>query len=161
MLRCNADLKKLDAKDLQARFNEAVKAGVVRREDCRWGVMHYLQEGGNVGNYVVGASTVRRRCAHRHESPRGRASCCACTAGWRTVPGLEKVALESMAPEVGIRETYRVPGELLVTVDDYISGRRWPDSVCYAFYPVDMHSQKTGVQPAHLKEGQADGAAAR
>lgn len=151
-LRCNVDLKKLDAKDLQARFNEAVKAGVVRREDCRWAVMHYLQEGGNVGNYVVGADSSDAD-ARTDTNLRGRASMLRMYRWLRTVPGLEKVTIESMAPEVGIRETYRVPGEVLVTVDDYVAGRRWDDSVCYAFYPVDMHSQKSGVQPAHLKEG--------
>jgi hypothetical protein len=25
--------------------------------------------------------------------------------------------------------------------------------VCYAFYPVDLHDKKSGVKPAHLKEG--------
>lgn len=71
----------------------------------------------------------------------------------KTVPGLEKIELESMSPEVGIRETFRVTGEVLITYEDYVSGRRWDDSVCNAFYPVDMHSQKSGVKPAHLKEG--------
>lgn len=71
----------------------------------------------------------------------------------KTVPGLEKVKLVGMAPEVGVRETYRVMGEYLITQEDYTSGRRWDDSVCYAFYPVDLHDKNTGVQPAHLREG--------
>ena len=69
------------------------------------------------------------------------------------MPGLENVKLESMSPEVGVRETYRVRGELLITQEDYVSGRRWGDLGRQdAFYPVDMHSPE-GVQPAHLKEG--------
>ena len=151
-LRPNTDLKKLDAKALQARFEEAVKAGVVQRNDCRWGLMAFLQAGGNVGNYVEGADSSDAD-ARTDTNLRGRASMLRMYRFLRTVPGLEKVALESMSQEVGIRETYRVLGEVLITYEDYVSGRRWDDSVCYAFYPVDMHSQKSGVQPAHLKEG--------
>ncbi len=151
-VRPNADLKKLDAKALQARFEAAVKAGVVQRSDCRFGVMPFLQAGGNVGNYVVGADSSNAD-ARTDTNLRGRAGMLRMYRWLKTVPGLENVTLESMSPEVGIRETYRVLGEVLITCDDYVSGRRWADSVCFAFYPVDMHNQKTGVQPAHLKEG--------
>ena len=71
----------------------------------------------------------------------------------KTVPGLEKIRMETMAPEVGIRETYRVLGEHLITQEDYTSGCRWEDSLCYAFYPIDLHDKGTGVKPAHLEEG--------
>jgi glycine/D-amino acid oxidase-like deaminating enzyme len=151
-LRPNADLKKLDAKDLQARFGEAVKAGVVQRSDCRWGVMQFLAGGGNVGNYVEGADTSTAD-ARTDTNLRGRASMLRMFRWLKTVPGLEKAELESMSPEVGIRETYRVLGEYLITYEDYVSGRRWDDAVCYAFYPVDLHDKKSGVKPAHLKEG--------
>jgi hypothetical protein len=151
-LNPHADLKKMDAKDLQKRFGEAVKAGVVQRGDCRWGVMQYLLGGGNVGNYVSGADSSDAD-ARTDANLRGRAGMLRMVRWLKTVPGLEKVELVSMSPEVGIRETYRVLGEVLVTSEDYVSGRRWDDSVCYGFYPVDLHSQKTGVQPKHLKEG--------
>jgi len=151
-LRSNADLKKLDAKVLQARFNEAVKTGVVQRSDCRWSVMQFLLSGGNVGNYVEGADNSTAD-ARTDANLRGRASMLRMYRWLKTVPGLEKIELIGMSPEVGVRETYRVMGEVLITYDDYVGGRRWDDSVCYAFYPVDLHNQKTGVQPAHLKEG--------
>jgi 2-polyprenyl-6-methoxyphenol hydroxylase-like FAD-dependent oxidoreductase len=151
-LRPNADLKKLDAHALQKRFEDAVKAGVVQRGDCRWGVMAFLAGGGNVGNYVAGADSSDAD-ARTDANLRGRASMLRMVRWLKTVPGLEKAELSSMSPEVGIRETYRVLGEVLITCDDYVSGRRREDAVCYAFYPVDLHSQKTGVQPAHLKAG--------
>jgi hypothetical protein len=145
-------LTKLDAKALQARYDEAVKAGILQSKDCRWGVMHYLLEGGNAGNYVDGAdnSTADARTA---TNLRGRQSMLRMFRFLKEQPGLEKIKIESMSPEVGVRETYRVNGEYLITQQDYVSGKRWDDSVCNAFYPVDMHSKKTGVQPAHLAEG--------
>ena len=151
-LRPNTDLAKLDVKALQALFEEAVKAGVVQRSDCRYGVLHFLQIGGDVGNYVEGADNSTAD-ARTETNLRGRASMLRMVRWLKTVPGLEKITLENMSPEVGIRETYRVLGEHLITKDDYVSGRVWEDSVCYAFYPVDLHDKKSGVKPAHLQEG--------
>jgi len=151
-LKPHADLTKLDARALQARFDAAVKQGLVQKSDCRWGVPQFLQEGGNVGNYVVGADSSDAD-TRTETNLRGRASMLRMYRWLRTVPGLEKVELAAMSPEVGIRETYRVLGEVLITREDYVSGRHWDDSVCYAFYPVDLHRKETGVQPAHLKEG--------
>jgi hypothetical protein len=52
-----------------------------------------------------------------------------------------------------VRETRRVKGRIVISQDEYTSGRIWEDSLCYAFYPVDMHIAGYGVQPSHLKEG--------
>ena len=38
-------------------------------------------------------------------------------------------------------------------LEDYTSGRTYADSVCYAFYPIDLHDKVSGIRPAHLKEG--------
>ncbi len=151
-IRPNTDLTKVDGKDLQERFNEAVKSGQVKRNDCRWSVLHYLQAGGNTANYVDGADNSTAD-ARTETNLRGRAAMLRMFRFLKSVPGLENVKLESMSPEVGVRETYRVNGEYLITCEDYVSGRHWDDSVCYAFYPVDLHDPKTGVQPAQLKEG--------
>ncbi len=148
----NTDLARLDAKALQARFEEAVKAGTLQRSDCRYGLMHFLEVGGDLGNYVAGADNSTAD-ARTETNLRGRASMLRMYRFLKTVPGLEKIRLEGMAPEVGVRETYRVQGEYLITEADYTSGRRWDDSVCYAFYPVDLHHEQGGVRPAHLQEG--------
>lgn len=64
----------------------------------------------------------------------------------------QKKRLMHMQPEAGFRESYRIVGETMITVDDYTSGRRFDDSVCNSFYPVDLHT-KTGVRPKPLKPG--------
>jgi glycine/D-amino acid oxidase-like deaminating enzyme len=151
-IRPNADLSKFDAKELQERFNAAVKEGRLQRNDCRWSLLHYLQSGGNTANYVEGADNSTAD-ARTETNLRGRAAALRMVRFLREIPGLEKVKLESMSPEVGIRETYRVRGEYLITREDYTSGKRWEDSVCYAFYPIDLHDKRSGVQPAHLEEG--------
>jgi glycine/D-amino acid oxidase-like deaminating enzyme len=151
-IRPNADLSKFDAKELQERYNAAVKAGVLQRSDSRWNVLHFLQSGGNTANYVEGADNSTAD-ARTETNLRGRAAALRMIRFLKEIPGLENVKLESMSPEVGVRETYRVRGEYMITHEDYTSGKRWPDSVCYAFYPIDLHNKKSGVQPAHLAEG--------
>ncbi len=60
--------------------------------------------------------------------------------------------LMHLQPEPGFRESYRIDGETVITVNDYRSGRFFEDAVCYAFYPVDLHTKK-GVKPEPLKPG--------
>jgi hypothetical protein len=63
-----------------------------------------------------------------------------------------KARLMHMQPETAHRESYRIQGETLITVDDYTSGRLFKDAVCYAFYPVDLHT-RSGVRPKPLTRG--------
>ena len=151
-IQSNADLSKIDSKMLQERYKEALNSGAVHKNDTRVGVMSFLKSGGNTGNYVEGAdnSTSDLRI---ETNIRGHQAMLRMLRFFKSVPGLEKVKLESMSAEVGIRETYRVLGEYVITQDDYTSGRKWNDSVCNAFYPIDLHDKKSGVHPAHLKEG--------
>lgn len=64
----------------------------------------------------------------------------------------EKKRLMHLQPETGFRESYRILGETLITVQDYTSGRHFDDAISYAFYPVDLHT-RTGVKPKPLKRG--------
>ena len=63
-----------------------------------------------------------------------------------------KKRLMHLQPEPGFRESYRIEGETVITVQDYRSGRFFDDAICYAFYPVDLHT-KNGVKPEPLKPG--------
>ena len=60
--------------------------------------------------------------------------------------------LMHLQPEAAFRESYRIEGETLITVEDYTSGRIFDDAICNAFYPVDLHT-KSGVKPKPLKPG--------
>jgi hypothetical protein len=63
-----------------------------------------------------------------------------------------KKRLTHLQPEASFRESFRIVGETLITVDDYTSGKVFEDAVCYAFYPVDLHT-KGGVKPKPLAKG--------
>ena len=146
------DVDRLDRSVIECAFSKALAEGRLRPNDMRWGIFDFLKCRGNTANYVDDAdcSTADLRT---ETNMRGRASMLRIYRFLRNVPGLENVALVSMSSEVGVRETYRIMGEYTITQEDYTSGRVFPDSVCYAFYPVDMHDKKNGVHPAHLAEG--------
>lgn len=60
--------------------------------------------------------------------------------------------LVQMQTEAAFRESYRILGETVITHEDYVTGRRFKDAVCNAFYPVDLHT-RNGVQPKPLANG--------
>ena len=72
----------------------------------------------------------------------------------RQQPGLEKLVVDQVSPECGVRETATIQGKATVTVEDYQSGRVWDDAVCHSFYPIDLHtSSGTGLQKVLLADG--------
>ena len=142
----------LDYALLKREYGKALAEGRIRKNDSRWGIVNFLKCKGNTANYVEGAdnSTADLRTM---TNMRGRAAMLRMYRFLRGVPGLENASIVSMSAEVGVRETYRIVGEYRITEDDYRSGRVFPDSLCYAFYPVDMHDKSSGVHPSHLAEG--------
>lgn len=56
------------------------------------------------------------------------------------LPGLEHCELLDTATTIGVRETRRVLGDYVLTLDDLVSGRHFEDVIALAGYPVDIHS---------------------
>lgn len=70
----------------------------------------------------------------------------------KKIKGLENIMVDHIAPEVGVRETNRVVGKHIVTEQEYITGYQYADSVCYAFYPIDLHVER-GIENRYHEEG--------
>lgn len=140
---------------LRRLYAAALAEGRLTPYDIRGGVegvLAFLRTGEGLENYVTNADN-STAFARTETNLRGRASMLRTFRFLRSLPGIGPIHLVSMAPEVGVRETYRVVCERTVTADDYISGRVWPDAICYAFYPIDLHGNDTGVHPRPLREG--------
>ena len=58
-------------------------------------------------------------------------------------PGYENAFVAACSPFVTARESRRVIGREYVTGDDYIRGACPETSVCYSFYPIDVHRGDT------------------
>lgn len=136
---------------MKAAYQRALADGSLKDGDTREPIFGFKHFPGLLTNYVEtrGEGTDGRGDVNQA----GRAAMLRLFRFLKKQPGFEKIELVSAAAETGVRETTRVKGDYLITGDDYISGRVWPDSLCHAFYPVDLHSKDGGVQPQYLKEG--------
>ena len=142
-----------DKTKLTNAFEIAMATGELEREDAVRG-LRTIFEGlpGTSWNYVpdADASTAEKRT---DTNMRGRASMLRLYRFLRRQPGLENLRLGTVSAEVGVRETWRVEGDYVISHEDYVSGRKFNDAMCYAYYPVDLHSVEKGVKPRQLDEG--------
>lgn len=129
----------------------------LREEETQPGSMLFkLEDANNPGRpNGPGAGLLDSLYIHGADSSNSRTVTAANLQGRKAV--LEKVRaskkrLMHMQSEASFRESFRIVGETQITVDDYTSGRVFEDALCYAFYPVDLHT-RTGVKPAPLKQG--------
>lgn len=105
--------------------------------------------------HLPGREQVHRLYVHGADSTNSRTVTAANLTGRRAVLNKvrkEKKRLMHLQPEASFRESYRIVGETMITVDDYTSGRLFEDAISNAFYPVDLHT-KTGVKPKPLEPG--------
>ncbi len=56
------------------------------------------------------------------------------------VPGFEQAYLEQCAPQIGVRESRRIKGRYVLTADDVLQARKFPDGIARSNYPIDIHS---------------------
>lgn len=63
-------------------------------------------------------------------------------------PGFENAKIKSVASQLGIRETRRIAGEFVMTVDDLKTGRDFPDCIGFSMYGWDLPDpDKPSIQP--------------
>ena len=69
--------------------------------------------------------------------------------------GLEQLQIEYMASQCGVRETATIAGKTTIAVEDYIAGKHWADSICNAFYQIDLHvcDKAGGLMAKSLQAG--------
>ncbi len=144
------DPDKLDLRLIQEKYEEAVMKGELEREEFR-DIHALLRSHGDNVQHIAGADSTTAE-THTVTNIKGRSSLMRHLRFLRNLPGCEKTKLVSMQPETGVRETYRVEGVYQITHEDYVNGKIFEDSVCYSFYPIDLHDKK-GVVPRHLPEG--------
>jgi hypothetical protein len=54
-------------------------------------------------------------------------------------PGFERARLLEAATQLGVRETRRIIGEHVLTGEDVLEGRRFPDAIARGSYLIDIH----------------------
>ena len=56
------------------------------------------------------------------------------------VPGMENCYMVSTPNTVGIRESRRIIGDVVLSEEDMLSGREWEDSIGYGSFFIDIHN---------------------
>jgi hypothetical protein len=62
----------------------------------------------------------------------------------KRLPGFEGAVLLDSAPQIGVRETRRIVGDYVLTVEDLMTGRHFEDVIALASFAIDIHPV-TGV----------------
>ncbi len=146
------DVVKKNAKLIQTMYDEAIENGTLQKGDTWSGnVMQPIRSGRGNSNHIFGADSTNA-ATQTQTNLAGRKCVLRLLKFFKTVPGGEKVSIDRMMTETATRETYRIKGETIITVNDYTSGRKFKDALCYSFYPIDLHD-KNGVTPRHLAHG--------
>jgi hypothetical protein len=73
----------------------------------------------------------------------------------RHVPGFEDAFLSDTAPRLGVRETRRIRGRETLTADDVLGGRRRPDGIARAAWPIELHVEDGRTEWQFLDDGVA------
>lgn len=62
------------------------------------------------------------------------------------------VRVEGCAPEVGIRETRRIIGDVVMRGQEYLDKVVYPDAVCYTYWFIDIHKDNEPAEIIYLKD---------
>ncbi len=132
------DIEKIDCNTADAMYRSALKCGEVMTADFLNGSPYNALASGTVNFHIPvpdAADSVSKTAVEQN----ARAALLRIISFLRTIPGAQRLNVDSFAPECGIRETVRIAGEATMTVDNYLSGYVYDDAVAYCFYPVDLH----------------------
>ncbi len=55
------------------------------------------------------------------------------------MPQFKDAFLEQTAPHIGVRETRRIMGEYMLTIEDMLAGARFEDGICTCAFSIDIH----------------------
>ncbi|MFC4302512.1 FAD-dependent oxidoreductase [Cohnella boryungensis] len=77
----------------------------------------------------------------------------------RYVPGFEHAHMAASGEQLGIRETRRIEGDYILTVEDFLAARSFPDDIARNAYYIDIHlaNSKSEMTFNHLPPGVSHG----
>ena len=147
----------LDMKMLNREFRKAIARGELQATDACWNplspALNWVRKCGGNTSHVVAHDAQSSEGKSRLELD-ARQSLLRLYRFVRKLPGLEKLQIDWLSVECGMRESVTIVGDATVKVADYTSGRIWTDAVCYSFYPIDLHRvEKDGLDVRYLKKG--------
>lgn len=127
--------------ELKKHFQEALAQDAIRPSDVGWAPGYsslFLERKGVNANHVCNINAYSSEARTQAEIA-GRAAVLRAYRFYKSHQEFENLNLLPAAFECGIRESRVIKGEYTITDEDYQTGRRFPDAVCQAWYPMDRH----------------------
>lgn len=68
------------------------------------------------------------------------------------IPGFEKASISAVGTQIGIRESRRIDGQYVLTIEDVVNGKKFEDTIALSGYPIDIHDPSgKGVQAKDIE----------
>lgn len=136
------NINDIDKNQVEEAFSKALMSGEVVRDDYwpKGGSAYYIfTNNGNNINHIANLNSADSKSRMKAEIE-GRNSV-ARIVSWarKHVKGAEKIEAVACAFEVCARESRRIVCDTKITAKDYVSAVAYEDSICYSFYPIDLH----------------------
>ena len=148
------DASKLDGEAVQREYEAAIADGRLKCGDFCYTQAPFIQFLGNGGSnqqHIHGADSTTS-ATQTDANIAGRTSLLRLLRFVKSLPDCENATIAHACPDTAIRETWRIVAETNVTVEDFLSGRVFPDAIGYAYYFVDVHT-RDGVDHEFLQPG--------
>lgn len=148
-------VSEMDGETLRASFQSAREKGELQAGDyygeSAWGIPALFSGHGLNKNHVEMPDVTAR--SRTNAALEGRARI-ARVMNWakHSVPQAKQLYGASVCPEAWPRETRRILGVEYVTAEDYRAARKYPDGICYSYYPMDVHKKPKDGAPAFFLE---------
>ncbi len=148
------DINKINPESVETAYREALESGELEKGDfCFPGqtFINYLKNHGGNLQHIFDADSADSSLQTTADIA-GRQRLLKMLRFLRRQPGLEQCTVAFVRGTVGIRESYRIVGETTISEKDYLSGRKYDDSVAYTYYYVDIHHEQ-GIEYKFLAPG--------
>ncbi|ACL70067.1 FAD-dependent oxidoreductase [Halothermothrix orenii] len=154
----NVDLERMPSRgEITEKYIEAKEKGIIDcpREDILFffttnpGVVHFNQTRVIKHDPTDSESLSKAEIEGRRQSWE--------LSRWliKNIPGFENAYLQQTATQIGIRESRRVIGDYVLTVNDLLKTRKFDDVVACGSYPIDIHNPEgEGTIMKYLEEGE-------
>ncbi len=138
--RCN-NVNELNRDEIQAKFNEKRDAGEIVHGD-HWPAYHahimgFFKAGGCNSNHIVMDSSTAEGMTQAEIEGREKMA-----RMLKYAKETADISVYSTSAYAAPRESRRIVCDMRMSVDDFLTGRLYPDSVCYGYYNIDLHSYK-------------------
>ena len=137
----------LTPEQMQNSYLEQVNAGAILESDFWPGERGnpceiFTHHGDNINHVDIDADYMQKSSEIEIE---GRKSLYRISQWVRNTTSAKDFCMESLCNGVAYRETRRILCDAYITVEDYVQARTWDDSICYAYYPVDLHCHSKDI----------------